>query len=271
MGSRALRTSFFWLFALLFNKRNRENKKHKKMNIKLDGSEASMIPQIVGRASQLLGDTAISFQEFSVGRGIADLYIVSKDAVGYEARQRANIPAITDKQQNEIVNLLWANEGLSFGEVGELLRGKRITNIDSNLQSLLDFKALYVEDGRVYVKMPPTGTVIGYSVAIEAKVSDWRGGVKQALRYKNFADKSYLALYESHIKIARQNIKVFETLNIGLIGVSDEDINVYYDPLENKKDDLKYKLASERVYSLIDDTQDSFIAGNNFITSGSAA
>jgi hypothetical protein len=248
--------------------------KNKDMGLKLDGSEASMIPLIANHVDDIISgnpSSYFSFPEFSVGRGIADIYIVSKNAESFDQRRRAEVPAITDKQQNEIVNILWQNNGMLFGELNQMLHSRKLRNVGPNVQALLDSKVINVDGGRVFIQESTTTNIIEYSIAIEAKVSDWKKGLMQAMRYKNFADKSYLALYESHLRVARNNLDVFKTLNIGLIGVSDEGIQIHFKPEANTKDPFKAYLASERVYSLIDDAQDGFVARNNLTTYSSAA
>lgn len=243
-------------------------RKHKNTNMKsiiLDGSEASMMAFLSREASRLLGSDKTnpkSFPEFSVGRGIADLYIVDEDRSALRKRKNLDIPAITDKTQNQIIELIGRASGIPFQELSVYLRRNRLTNTDHHLNVLFKQGVIYSENARVYVKEIANTNVIRHSVAIEAKVSDWRKGIKQALRYKNFADKSYLALYETHVRTAKENIHVFEALNIGLIGVSDAGLNVYFEPQVNDKDPVKCLLASERVYSLIDNGQNGFVARN---------
>lgn len=253
---------------------SQRKQKNKNMNQKtLDGSEASMMALLSKEASRLLGTRKtkpISFPEFSVGRGIADLYIVDEDRSALRRRKDMAVPAITDKTQNQIVELIGRANGLLFEELSEYLNQHKLNNAEHHLNVLFDQGAIYSNNARVYVKEIASTNVIRHSVAIEAKVSDWRKGIKQALRYKNFADKSYLAVYETHARTAKENLHVFEALNIGLIGVSDNGLTVYYEPATNDKDPIKCLLASERVYSLIDDGQDSFVARNGLATNTAA-
>jgi len=251
-------------------------RKHKKINMKtiaLDGSEASMMAFLSKEASRLLGSTKTnpkSFPEFSVGRGIADLYIVDEDRSALRKRKGLDIPAITDRIQNQIIELIGRADGVPFEELAIYLKRNRLTNTDHHLNVLFEQGVIYSDGTQVYVKEIANTNVIRHSVAIEAKVRDWRKGIKQALRYKNFADKSYLALYEAHIRTAKENLHVFEALNIGLIGVSDAGLKVYYEPQANDKDPVKCLLASERVYSLIDNGQDSFVARNGLTADATA-
>lgn len=253
------------LLMLTYSQRKHKNKNMKQIG--LDGSEASMVGLLSQEAARLLGHKRakpLSFSEFSVGRGIADLYIVEEDRSALRRRKGLDVPAITDKTQNQIIELIGRADGVPFEDLAKYLSRHKIANADHHLTMLFEQGIVYSDTLRVYAKEIARSNVIRHSVAIEAKVRDWRKGIKQALRYKHFADKSYLALYEAHVRSARDSLHVFETLNIGLIGVSDTGINVYYEPATNDKDPIKCLLASERVYSLIDDSQDGFVARNGF-------
>ena len=114
--------------------------------------------------------------------------------------------------------------------------------------------------------------IIDFSVAIEAKVRDWRKGLRQAMRYNAFSNLSYLALYEAHINAALAHKHIFQMLNIGLIGGTEEGIKVHVRPetVTNLNDDILL-LASERVYSIIEDPQDGFVVGKNLFPHNSIA
>lgn len=207
------------------------NKKQKdeKMILKLDGSEASMLPILMNSSHCLLSTSAtsvINIQEFSVGRGIADLFAIESDTCQLTRRKR-----------------LYPKALLSTTSIKEHADCHNISSAN----------------------------IIKKSVAIEAKVRDWRKGLKQAMRYKSFADKSYLAVYDEFIDVPLGHLDVFRALNIGLLGVSDSAVNVYYEPNANQLDYDKYLLASERAFSIIDDAQDSFVARNQFATNSISA
>lgn len=205
-------------------------KTKQKMQFKLDGSEASMLPVIAENSYLIFGKKnnkdLIGLNEFTVGRGIADYFVFEQDKPQLRQRQRRHFNAVVD-----------------FNVLVEL----------------------YEQEA---VRLP---SVIRSSVAIEAKVKDWRKGLKQAMRYKSFADRSYLAVYEAHVQAPVQYLDIFHALNIGLISVSDTGIDILFDPVNNKVDDRKYLLASERAYSIIDDTQDSFVIRNQLVPNGVAA
>lgn len=80
-------------------------------------------------------------------------------------------------------------------------------------------------------------------VAIEAKISDWKAGLEQAIRYKQYANKVYVALSSEYIpKVDKQK---FKDLNIGLMSVSTGKLRI---PIKAKKEpvtnlDIQYYIA----------------------------
>jgi len=79
-------------------------------------------------------------------------------------------------------------------------------------------------------------------VAIEVKIKDWQQGLYQAYRYKSFAEKSYLAIYEKYcIGI---DISLFKKNNVGLISFNENEIKVLNQPKVNKfiKESHSYEL-----------------------------
>lgn len=61
-------------------------------------------------------------------------------------------------------------------------------------------------------------------VAIEAKVSDWKSGLEQAVRYRQYANEVYVALSSDYVKnVDRQ---LFRNLNVGLMSVSQDKLKI---------------------------------------------
>jgi hypothetical protein len=86
----------------------------------------------------------------------------------------------------------------------------------------------------------------GKIISIEFKLKNWKGAMKQAFRYKCFSFESYVFLDEKYIKKPLENIAEFEKFNIGLCGVSGDNITLYYKPIEETpySKDLEYKALS---------------------------
>jgi hypothetical protein len=81
-------------------------------------------------------------------------------------------------------------------------------------------------------KLSPSVSTI---YAVEAKLSDWKSGFHQALRYKNFAQKSFLAISSDFVH--RVDKKLLVSNNIGLISVSPDKTTILFNPKKQKPND----------------------------------
>jgi len=73
--------------------------------------------------------------------------------------------------------------------------------------------------------------IVRSAIAIEAKLKDWRRALKQAYRYKWFAEMSFVCLPKMHIKSALTNLDEFKRYKVGLIQHSLENgLEVMYRP-----------------------------------------
>lgn len=95
-----------------------------------------------------------------------------------------------------------------------------------------------------YVKNKLNPTIREFH-AIEAKLKDWKGGLYQAMRYKNFAQRSYLALSSEYIHRVDKNL--FIENNIGLISVSIESARIIINPnKDNPNDKIAFYYLGEK-------------------------
>ena len=87
-------------------------------------------------------------------------------------------------------------------------------------------------------------------VAIEAKLSDWKSGLNQALAYKQYSDYVYVAIDECCYK--KIDIKLFENNNVGLILVGKGHIKKILNPKKEKEfnDDIKYYMVDKFLSSI---------------------
>ena len=87
-------------------------------------------------------------------------------------------------------------------------------------------------------------------VAIEAKLSDWKSGLNQALAYKQYSDYVYVAIDECCYK--KIDIKLFENNNVGLILVGKGHIKKVLNPKKEKEfnDDIKYYMVDKFLSSI---------------------
>ncbi|HAF29550.1 MAG TPA: hypothetical protein DCG75_10925 [Bacteroidales bacterium] len=80
--------------------------------------------------------------------------------------------------------------------------------------------------------------------SIEAKLKDWKNGFYQALRYKNYSHKTYLAISAEFVH--RVDQELLENSNVGLISVFEEKSEIIIDPkLEKPKNKIAYYHLSE--------------------------
>ena len=87
-------------------------------------------------------------------------------------------------------------------------------------------------------------------VAIEAKLFDWKAGIEQATRYKEYSNKVYVAIEENEIKKINKNI--FKEKNIGLMSVSKEGVKEIIKPKKEKIErlDVKYYMTDKFLQKL---------------------
>ena len=87
-------------------------------------------------------------------------------------------------------------------------------------------------------------------VAIEAKLSDWKSGLNQALAYNQYSDYVYVAIDEYYYK--KVDIQLFEKNNVGLILVGKGHIKKILIPKKEKdfEVDIKYYMIDKFLTSV---------------------
>lgn len=73
-------------------------------------------------------------------------------------------------------------------------------------------------------------------IAIEAKISDWKSGLMQANRYKQFANEVYVAISDEYIDKVDEN--KFKEMNIGLMSVSENNMKILIKAKKEKVENL---------------------------------
>ena len=71
-------------------------------------------------------------------------------------------------------------------------------------------------------------------VAVEAKLYNWKDGLEQALRYKQYANEVYIAISEEYIDKVDKTL--LRELNIGLMSVSHGNLKI---PIKAKKEKIE--------------------------------
>lgn len=260
--------AFYRSFVVQFKRKQQKTKMTNNQNL-LDGSERSMIPILkygLGLVNRDTKKSVIQLEEFSAGTGISDLTVFTLDKRILAKRKNDIRKPITSRNQIKVLTALMAHNGATIQQLSTetTLTKPTLSKILESLES----SNVVTKEGTSYI---PNAMLRNASteniIAIEAKVKDWKSGVRQAMRYKEYADFSYLAIYESHIKGCLSNITIFEQLGIGLIGVSDEGVILH---LEAKKSEVTNPesrlLAFERMISIVDVRHESYVARNGFVS-----
>ena len=87
-------------------------------------------------------------------------------------------------------------------------------------------------------------------VAIEAKLFDWRAGIEQAIRYKEYSNKVYVAIENEEISTIDKTI--FKEKNIGLMSVSKNNVKEIIKPKREKIErlDVQYYMTDKFLQKL---------------------
>lgn len=178
-------------------------------------------------------------EEFRSQYGIPDLLFYNFDNSVVDTRMQNQLEPVLSKeiiktllliQGKKKITLSYLQENLPFNK--EVIKNKVVKYLLHNNylnRSLNNYEAYWV-GSNVYK------SCMNNMFAIEAKISNWRRGFYQAYRYKWFSHYSFLALHNSFIIPALNNLKLFEQYNIGLMSIdtNERDIKVFYKPKQEK-------------------------------------
>lgn len=173
----------------------------------LDEALRSLAARLPGAA-----DGLILLPEFPGPRGIPDLVAVTKTSPALEARLTMGEPFAVSVAECAVLAATSPNQTRTVVSIAQRL-GARIPQIDRRLRELRS-KGLVVLAGSGYRRAGPVAP-IGRAYAFEAKVSDWRQGLKQAVRYASWCDAAAVVLLNTPRNIAEAKLRC-QSMNIGL-------------------------------------------------------
>ena len=157
----------------------------------------------------------------------------------------ADIVYATDINRSNIVFDEYFNAYYYFNGI---YNHKKISIEDVNkkfyhfLRELEDLGYIKINDNYI-TSVKKIDAVTKNFIAVEAKISDWKAGLEQAARYKQYANEVYVALSSEYVsKVDKQQ---FKDLNIGLMSVSSGKLKISIrarkQPVE--KLDIQYYIA----------------------------
>lgn len=113
---------------------------------------------------------------------------------------------------------------------------------------LVKMSLVVIKDEVVRVINDIKDAKLGITVAVEAKISDWRNGLIQAQRYLLFSDYSYLALPEKSVKLV--DFEMLKKEGIGLLSIREDDLEEII--AAKKSDECEYYLKYMHTSMLFD-------------------
>ena len=195
--------------------------------------ESEMIPILTENLSKVFQTQYIT-TEFGTGNGIADVVLstaLSDESLFFNDYGLMSL----------FINLFEHNKILT----ADLIQARQYdkTKLRKLLKHLEHANYIYfdgLEIKKNWKYQPHTQNLI----SIEAKLKDWKSGFYQAMRYKFFSYKSYLAFPKT--LISRVDLDLLKMNNIGLIAVDKVKIEFVLKPKSEKPvDKISYLFLSE--------------------------
>lgn len=208
--------------------------------------ESALLPTIIKGQQHIAPKTKKYLDEVESGHGRADIVFFNLDSDKAEKRAshltrriKSNTFLETLSALNsftgEKIEITYLYKKLPYSEkyikdkVFDLILKNNLGTISEDGYLNLNFKYNFaIED----------------TVAIEAKINNWKRGLYQAYRYKQYAQFSYLALYKKFIDAPYRNIQTFKDLNVGLISVdpTSETIEILHKPKAEENQSIFFQM-----------------------------
>ena len=118
-------------------------------------------------------------------------------------------------------------------EIRDTRASKKFNRFLSDLEELGYIKIC----GNYITTIKKVDAVTKNLIAIEAKLSDWKAGLEQALRYKQFANEVYIALSKDYIE--RVDANCLREHGVGLMSVSEGMLKIPIRPKKKKVEQLE--------------------------------
>ncbi|MBN1971108.1 MAG: hypothetical protein JW870_17205 [Candidatus Delongbacteria bacterium] len=183
----------------------------------------------------------LSVEELNTGIGIADIVFTKK------INKREYYFDNFELLYHTLTLINRRNKKISEIDFVSRFSKKKIKNIIEKFLSMELIEEYNSDYFNVKNRLSPT---IDEFYAIEAKLENWKSGFFQALRYKNFAQKSFLALSSEYIHRVDNNLLIKN--NIGLISVSLDKTQIIINPKkDNPKDEIAFFYLGEKFTKIV--------------------
>jgi predicted transcriptional regulator len=182
-------------------------------------------------------------QEVDLGFGIADVVISKVKSVKSLKESSLNYFDIT------IYKIIESKGQMSLECIKNITKADTYTIKKSLTKLMLDS---YIKEIDTFYRLGKTyKSSLSDSIAIEAKLKNWKRALQQAYRYKWFASTAYVILDSNSISSAILNIDLFKKMNVGLASITKKgEVSILYKPKKEKPVDKKMEmLLNEKVLS----------------------
>lgn len=159
-----------------------------------------------------VSDGVAIVREFAGGRGIADIVAVTGWQKPVDGRLALDLPFLLNETDCTVVSALSPNQTRTLPSVAKKL-GMSEEQLARRVRPLV--AAGYVEPQGSGFRRVHGLDPIGRAYALEAKVSDWRQGISQALRYSTWCDAAAVVLLKDPRKLAEVRARC-SMLGLGL-------------------------------------------------------
>lgn len=146
--------------------------------------------------------------EFVGSLGVVDLLAVAGVGNGFELRERLSVPFLDTEADAAVVAVTYESATRTPKWIAEQA-GMSLAQVERRVRDL-EAKGFLLREGSGYRRRGGLAPV-GRAYAIEAKVSDWRRGLAQALRYSSWCDAAGVVLLQppSSIDAAQERYRAF--------------------------------------------------------------
>lgn len=169
--------------------------------------------------------------EIRMGIGIPD--------ISFNLGGNRRIKCVDDYYLFSVWDYVYAKKKTTLKEIGNQFLFS-LEKVKKYVFQLAGMSLVAIKDEVVRVINSIKNARLGITVAVEAKISDWKNGLVQAQRYLLFSDYSYLALPEKNIKLV--DLDSLKAVGIGLLSVKEGEVEEVLPAQKSRECDyyLKY-------------------------------
>lgn len=197
---------------------------------------------LTSQAEQLEGSTVV-LQEVDMGFGIADIVVIA-----YKDYSHNSLPLFLSKNDVLVYKLVERKKRLAINDIIKITRLSK-QQVYCSIERLDSSAYILRLDDQVVEILNVYRSNISSTIAIEAKLKNWKRALHQAYRYKWFAAKSYVLLDKANLGPAVKNLVEFQLMGVGLLSLDMQgNLDMVFDPSLDKPIDEKMEmLLNEKV------------------------